>query len=618
QEEILSPILHPGVTDNTAVPDGFVVLYSADETVPTHPVATVDADPVTGEFAFVNVPPGKYKLFLSDIPIDYVYTMKQVRLGPNQLVALAPWQTFVPRFYARVQGHVIDHSTGAPMAGATVNIRFKDGAIQYTTTTDAAGWYNFDDMPEIEVMAYVDVEPPAGYRGAMITDTFYPDAVWTYPGCNPAVPGCIEPGAPRAAAHNAINRYVQWYTANYQADLSLEPIPAAESHVDGFVFYDALAKGTWVGDGAYDPHEERTMHGVTVELWDAAGSALLATTTTGQFDEAAVMAQGWIQPYSVPPDEWGGVFVGPLVGYYEFRDADYDGDPNTPLTPLTPGDYVVRLSLPDPNDPTAPHPLNGFTPTTPDNVAVTVAGGAGANVDFGVTTIPAGAAIGVPLAGEIEGGVFDDLIVDPNPTSSLYMEKRGVPGAPIVVYDHLGYVLGVGGMGYPNCNTANNAVHTPWDPFDPDACPLGQPPVQKPEMERRFAPGPHIYVGNDPTQIGYNPDYLPLVLPYTFGPGQFKFEADWSLVPVSVTAAGAPLWVESLFLPAPPPPPIPVVNNVAPGGSYVITGQHFGVERAFSTVTLSGTELSVISWTDTEIHVEDPPGLVSGPLIVTT
>ncbi|MFQ5412942.1 MAG: collagen binding domain-containing protein, partial [Phycisphaerae bacterium] len=289
-EDALVPAMHPGVTANVLVPDGFVVLFTDEETIPTHPVATAETG-ASGEFTFNNVPPGKYKLFLSDIPIDYVYVQVQVAVGPNQVAALSPFTTLLPRFYARVQGFVYDNATTppTPMSGAKVNIRYKDGAIQHTTTTDANGWYNFDDMPEIEVLAYVDVEPPPGYRGAMITDTFYPDAHRPNPVCHPAVPGCVVLGDPLPVTHNGMNRYVQWFTANYRADLYVEPIPPPEVHIGGFVFNDELATGTWVGDGAYDRNDERTLHGVKVDLLDATGTTVLATTASGAFDKAATL-----------------------------------------------------------------------------------------------------------------------------------------------------------------------------------------------------------------------------------------------------------------------------------------------------------------------------------------
>ncbi|MFQ5578552.1 MAG: hypothetical protein ACE5G8_16360, partial [Anaerolineae bacterium] len=503
--DALVPQAHPGVSANTTVPDGFVVLFTDDETVPTHPVATIDADPVTGFFQFDNVPPGRYKLFMSDIPIYYVWVQTQVGVGPNQWITIPWFSSLIPRFFARVQGYVYDNSTlpPSPMAGATVHIRYKDGSIQHTTTTDANGWYNFDDMPEIEVIASVDVEPPPGYRGAVITDTFYPNLVYT-PTCNPNIPPapCVELGTPYNVTHNGINRTVQWYTANYQADLYLEPVPAGAGHIDGFVFNDHLEPGTWVGDGLYQPGEERTMHGVTVELWPAAPCAgtlclPLAITTTGKFDKAAVMAQGWSEPYTWPPDEWGGVFVGPLPGYFEFRD-------------LSPGDYIVKIIPPD-----------GFAPSPAgsDVMAVTVAGGTQSQVNFGLNTTPPGAPIGVPLAGEIEGGVFDDLNIDGRGgevtkldpidlQSLLFAEKAGIESAPVGVYDHLGYYMGAGYMGNPLCYSGAPPIppgHPDYDPANPGAsqCPPGEDPTQKPEMERRFAPGVHIYLGNDPTLGGY-------------------------------------------------------------------------------------------------------------------
>ncbi|RMF56149.1 MAG: hypothetical protein D6748_14205, partial [Calditrichaeota bacterium] len=510
---------HPGVTLNEKVPDGLIILFTDAETFPIHPVATVEPDPVTGDFTFYNVPPGRYKMMMFDVPLDYVWTQQQVTVAPNQNVVFPPNTLLVPRFFARIQGYVYDNSTNppTPIAGAKVNLRYKDGSIQMSQITDSNGWYNFDDVPEIEVLGYVDVEPPPGFHGAIRTETFYPG------GRDPNHPNYqLKP--PIDVTFNAMNRYVQWYTANYQADLYLEPVPPDVGDIRGFVFYDHLARGTWVADGVYDKNEERTLHGVTVELWDATGTTLLATTKTGKFNKAATLAQGWHEPYTWPPDEFGGVYVGEFPGYYEFRG-------------LAPGDYMVKIY---PGDPLKG--LAGMTasPAGSETVLVTVAGGSAVEQNFGVNTTPVGATFGVPLAGEIEGGVFDDVFIDtrggsftadPNDLQSLlYMEKAGVDGAPVGVYDHLGYQLGVGRMGNPLCYAG--APDIPGQ-AGVSQCPPGEDPIQKPEMERRFAPGVHIYVGNDPTQPGYNPNYLPLTLPYTFGQGKYKFEADWSLVPVA-------------------------------------------------------------------------------------
>ncbi len=586
-DDALLSARHPGVSANTVVPDGFVVLFTDMETIPTHPVATTEADPVTGEYSFLNVPPGRYKMFVSDVPIDYVWVQQALTVGADEhLTGVDP---LVPRFFARGQGYVYDNSTipPTPIAGATVRMRLKDGSVWKKEVTDASGWYNFDDLPEVEVMGYVDVEPPPGYRGAIITDTFYPNATFDET-CDPSPPGppwppCVDLGTPYDVTHNGMNRYMQWYTANYRADLYLEPVPAGEADIGGFAFNDHFTTGTWVGDGVFDEDEERTFEAVTVELWDATGTTMLATTMTGKFDETATAAQGWRKPYTWPPDEWGGVFVGPLPGYFEFRG-------------LAPGDYLVKVT-----------PPAGFAPSPAgsETVAVTVSGGDHASVNFGMNTTPPGSPFGVPLAGEIEGGVFDDLNLETQPLSLLFMEKAGIPGVPVGVYDHLGYNLGVGYMGHPWCYDGSTI------------CPPGQPPVQKPEVERRFASGVHIYVGNDPSFPGYNPCYTPLTLAYEFGQGKYKFEADWSLVPNAFLPGGG--WLDcSAPLPLVLPMARPAIDAVTPGGSWVITGSGFGAEQGYSTVTLSGREMPVISWSDTEIHVADSPDDVSGPVVVTT
>ncbi|MFQ5652591.1 MAG: DNRLRE domain-containing protein, partial [bacterium] len=438
--------------------------------------------------------------------------------------------------------------------------------------------------------------------------------------------------------HNGMSRNLQWLTANYRADLYIEKIPATVGHINGFVWNDHLARGTWLGDGVYDPEEERTMHGVRIELWDATMTTLIADTVTGKFDKAATKAQGWVEPYTFPPDELGGVFVGPQVGYFEFRDVPT-------------GTYKVKVI-----------PPAGFSPSDllhPAGIAtVTVGAGARNDVNFGVNSL-------VPLAGEIEGGVFDDLNIDgrggpftPDPsdvTSLLFAEKAGIPHVPVGVYDHLGYNLGVGFMGNPlcfagapdslectawdalgNCTAADTMVGTP-------QCPPGEDPVQKPEMERRFAPGVHIYAGNDAAFDGVCPNYLPLILPYTFGQGKFKFEADWSLVPTAIPLDPGcnidPLisMTEPIIIdPFAPPPPAPMPGRrfgrrapkvassvsvasvtLSPGDVYRVQGLGFGDAQGFQTVTLSGQKLTVQAWTDTYIDVEIPTDAISGPIVVT-
>ncbi len=570
------PVWLPNVTPNKIVPDGFLILFTDSELVPTHPVATTESDPETGYFKFDNVPAGNYKIYACDKPIDYVWGQVQVKVWPG-----FEWKTSIarPRFFARAQGYVTVNPTGKPARNARVNMRLKDGSIWKTETTDENGWYNFDDLPEVEVIGYVDVDLPdkTKLRGRIITETLDPDDIDQ---TNPTID----------VTHNTMNRLIQWFTFNYQADLQLERIPDATGDINGFAFYDHFALGSWVGDGIYESAEERTLHGVTVKLYRKVADPetgevtwpFVDSTTTGVFDEAGTVAQGWTKPYTWPPDEFGGVYRGDLIGFYEFRD-------------LEPGRYRVEAI-----------PPKGYKRSPQKRFHnITVRTGKSRQVNLGLNTRPkAKDPVGVALAGEIEGGVFDDLNIDGNPLSLLFFEKAGITGTAVGVYDHLGYQLGAGYMGNPLC-------------YDGSAvCPPGETPVQKPEMERRFAPGVHIYVGNDPNSPNYNPNYLSLALPYMFGQGQYKFEADWSLVPVAFTfdpgkgamLGNGPLRADNR----------PLINNIGPGGSYIITGENFGDEQGYSTVTLSGTRLKVKSWSDTEIHVEDPEDIPSGPVTVAT
>ena len=541
------------VSPNGIVPDGALFLVANGESGKVRPIATTEADSETGAFEFVNVPPGNYKIFATDVPIDYVWGQQAVKVAPQ-----THWPVLImlPRFFARAQGYITNSSTGLAIAGAQVNMRLKDGSIWKTEIADNDGWYNFDDLPEVEVMGYVDVEPPLStptdtfdntiFRGVKITESFDLDGA----GPQPAVD----------VTYNSNTAYIQWFTFNYRADLQLEEIPADTGDVRGFIYYDHLATGTWEGNESYDREEERTIHGAMVELYSkdlatSEWSVLEASTTTGEFSKALTLAQGWKEPYTWPPDEFGGVFRGPLPGYYEFRG-------------LAPGEYMVKVIPPE---------GYSYSPPTSVNQLVNVYGGRSGEVNLGLNTTPAGSAIGVPLAGEIEGGVFDDLNVDYNGQSLLFMEKAGIPGVPVGVYDHLGYLLGSGHMGNPLCYAGSTV------------CPVGEPPVQKPEMERRFAPGVHIYFGNDPSLPGYNSNYLPLALSYQFGQGQYKFEADWSLVPVAFGGFGGAM------LPGGPvlPDNAPVIDFAGPGGSYIVMGRNFGDKQGYSTVSLSGRKLKV-------------------------
>ncbi len=675
------------VWPNVTTDRGYLILWDAESVTPV-PIATVLADPVTGTYQFDNVPPGAYKIFAVDWPDDYIWVEGQVTVQPG--VNVTNMDFYIPRFFARLNGHVVNDTTGATLDNIKVNLRTKDGGVWKSEITAPGtsavggeplrpGYFNFDELAEIEVTAYLDVDyhtMPSNLRGVIDTQTLCFDDMSTTP------PTHI------CKNYDLSTRDIGWFTANYRTELHLEEIPPTEGYIIGSVFNDHLSydatTGTWHGNGVLDEKEDRLLSKVTVNLIDSTG-AVVATTETGYFTEDRAVAQGHIRPYTPkgfiltpePPynvgdlevDEWGGIFKGERFGQFEFRG-------------VAPGNYTVQIVVPA-----------GFSPSPAgtDSQAITVVGGQRNNVDFGVNTL-------VPLAGEIEGGVFDDVFIDNNHQSILWLEKQGIVGAPVGIYDHFGYFLGRGFMGNPLC-------YSPQPPasIGGRVCPAGEPLGQKPEIERRAAPGVHIYLGNDPAIPGYNPDYVPLALNYTFGQGQFKFEADWSHLPVAfVQLPGPGGGAQPGILPANGPVIVggnplalnnaqtrgtgrylPAVYNAnggydlqftggrknlkgklakkakgnknlkiskkdrqrflrnkkalmgglcganaarkqkkaVPNGAttpYVITGTNFGDAQGHSTVSLSGQELPVTAWSDTSITVQIPETAVPGPMIVAT
>ncbi len=595
----------PYVTPNLYVPKGLLVLYPNIQTIGVvKPIATTEADPVTGEYTFANVPPGNYRIYAIDLSLDYIWQETQATVTPGASLNLV--DLYLPRWFARVFGTVTDVATGLPVADAKVTVRIEDGSIWKETVTDANGNYLFDELPEVEVLGVVSVEPPAGYRAAL---------------------------DPANQNYDLSSKTVQWTTLNYKADLQLEPVPATEGVIRGFVRNDnwelipdvpGSTNMVWRADGLYDEKEEKTFSGVTVELLDATGS-VVASTVTGGIDKTAILAQGWMMPYTFPIDEFGGVFNGTTIGQYEFRG-------------VAPGDYQVRAVLPA-----------GFSAVEPGGVKpVVLAGGISARADLGIKTE-------VQLAGELEGGIFDDTSLDANPLSIWFDEAAIIANAPLGVYDHLGYYLGSTNMA--QCWEGSILAQT-------TGC-----TVQRPELGIRVAPGPHIFVGNDPAfpNNGYSPGFDPLPWTYSFGQGKNKFMADWALIPTAIAMndggamPGGPLGNDLIkpqnqpvIISVTPIVPVPVAP-VAQGGyfnmlalndvgstltdagsfqlalvttaakataigpvSFRITGMNFGDAQGYSTVTLSGVSLAVQAWSSTEIIVSIPADSIRGALVVAT
>lgn len=68
--------------------------------------------------------------------------------------------------------------------------------------------------------------------------------------------------------------------------------------------------------------------------------------------------------------------------------------------------------------------------------------------------------------------------------------------------------------------------------------------------------------------------------------------------------------------------PLPALTALNPSGgtpgmTVTITGSNFGAVQEYSTVTFSGVQSSIVSWSDTSIRAIVPDGVASGPVVVT-
>ena len=644
---------------NVRVPDAFVVLWEPG-IASQGPIATTLADPVTGEYEFVNVPPGAYSLFTNDVPGDYIWQTTQINMPPQGIVQ-AP-DILVPRWFARTNGYVLEVGEDGSETPYTAEplrmlMQLKSGSVAFEETTDGNGYYNFDDLGEKEAIGALHLELPAGYRGVQGADVCYE--------INPAGDAVLVPGPASATVTchtpDLSARNLLWFTANYRISPKIEKIPATVGHVRGFVYNDSLTynnvSGTWLPNGLYDEKDDSTIHGVEVRLLNDSG-AIVATTTTGKLDEDLGVAQG-LQAGPIPigavfplADEAGRIFKGPIYGQFDFRD-------------VPPGNYTVQVDL-----------LEGFSPSPAgsNSQAIVVAGGARNDVNAGMNTL-------LPLAGEIEGGIFDDIFLDLNPMSSWVEEKRKIPNMPLGMYDEFGYKMAVTHMGNPLCFGGEDYVYPSPVPFGAPlavqpgdrVCPAGEELYQSGELEVRANQGVHSYFANDPSEEGFHPAYEGLALNYGTKQGMFAYETEWALLPLAFTNP-----VVGTNLPI-IPANIPVINNGGPNASnligpsefggefvyavateamadyvlagskkdkkdkkhkkskrdkksklikadnsvtdgylYTINGSSFGAEQGHSTVSLSGTIVKVDSWSDTLVVVLIPRRGQSGPLIVST
>jgi hypothetical protein len=317
----------------------------------------------------------------------------------------------------------------------------------------------------------------------------------------------------------------------------------------------------------------------------------------------------------IPAGKWV-VEVVPLPGYQILREEDvnvFSGDVYEPAIP--PPACVGPLHIvdvagvgPDGSNPTynpdfaaAPSVLSPYGYGSPyegqmkplcNQRLIDLATGQSANSDFFVFT-------DVPQPGRIVGVLLDDLVLELDPSSPMYAEKRGIPFAPVGIRDYTGKLI----------TTVYSDENGYWEVLLPSTgtynCALPAGPC----------PGMYQVVGNDPgtpdnPNTGWNPNYGTLKLTFDVWPGLTTY-ADVAILPITGFVQG----VNSQFETPPQctiPATTPDIQSVSQpyggagdGGSFFINGAGFGASQGSNgKVALDGTSLLAASWSDTSIEIE--------------
>lgn len=284
------------------------------------------------------------------------------------------------------------------------------------------------------------------------------------------------------------------------------------------------------------------------------------------------------------------VEVVPPPGYRVIREEDQNTDQGDDFVPaIPPPPCAGPLHLVD--DPR--NPAHGTWTPICDSRYVTLQSGQNAASDFFLMIDNA-----LPPPGMIRGLLVDDLILDLNPDSPLYVEKRGIPNTPVGILDFAGNEI-------TRVYSDENGY---WEVLLPSTytalCPIPS----------GVCPGMYQVVGNYPGTPDnpdplWNPNYGTLRLVFEVWPGKTTY-ADVAIVPTTnLIAAPAPGFLEppQCHIPTDTPDIAGVTKpfgSPSDGGSFKIKGEHFGDVQGAGQVTLDGTPIPVLSWSDKVIEVE--------------
>lgn len=624
-----------------------------------------------GNFLVENVPPGTYQMAIWDEPLDHIMSFRTVQVGAGETVDLG--DVGIPRWYGYIRGTVFfdgngdaRQNPGEPgIPNVTVETRFKDGSVQYTTVSNPHGRYTLDEVFELERFAVAEVDftrldktgatatPDAGIPVPVVTGCR--DAAGQNVRCSETYPDVLTPAELTWAAKT--NR-IDWGKRTYTR--------GTNGGITGVVHYATMRKES---DPRYAVAEdfEPGVPGVTVNLYSALVDPETGEVTQGDL-LSSVETDAWAHPtgcttpegepvpcYEVPgisnqirPGVFDGgysfgglapgtyiVEVVPPPGYRVLDETSVnrgEGDEFAPAEGWAPNLLSLDTSAVDAGRPRpagrsmslstaqkghVPRGTRGEMPALmappsyfpvpdppyydPRRKIVEVREGLNATADFFIYT-------DVPVAGRIVGFLLDDVNIETDPAFIYYGEKRGIPDTPVGIRDFRGKLV----------TTVHSDINGVFEVLLPSTYTRNAP------TPSGVVPAMYQVIGNDPGDPDrpnerYNPNYQTLKLVFDVWPGKTTY-ADVALFPITAFVARP-----GAQFSRPPrcdvPPGIPEVFRfdrvyvpVDGPRTVHVTGRGFGDNPG--SVLLDDQSALVTAWTDTSIAFEVPPD-AGGPRQVT-
>jgi len=341
-----------------------------------------------GGFNITGVPPGTYTLTMWDEPLDNIIDFRTVVVPPTggeidmgQIPVFRWFGTLEGTFFTDLNDNGVQDAGETPLQQQVVNLRFRDGAIYASTTTDMMGNYAFNEVfPFFKwlvvdsdyanykpsgAMSYVDKGGALANGTAATGPSFWPGP----PVSNPQIPLLETRKDPAGTLLEGMMLYMGFTN---RIDFLRQPYAAGENGgISGVVYYAAqrthedarntVATGLMPGvptvqldlyrvtgyDTAGKPIVEATPVATTYsDAWaNNKPSGCLATMQAAGIDINAggIPLEKYVDCAEVMP-VWNQVKVAAFDGGYIF--TDYLDPATNTRKPLPPGDYVVKVTPP--------------------------------------------------------------------------------------------------------------------------------------------------------------------------------------------------------------------------------------------------------------------------------